>query len=159
MHALKEGGYSSNCYIQQQLTSMRNLYNQTVTIDKNTNTVGAKVHGDHKVFGDNLDVALEVRRTRCFNECFAFCSSFSHAFGPRAFAFRLGTTNQRHANNTSLILRIEANKEREKSVSNEEDANMQPSRPTLQAESSLFADTTISHSFLCFVHTTASLLP
>lgn len=53
MHALKE-----RVYIATILASMRNLYNQTVTIHKNTNTVGAKVHGDHVVFRDDLDVPL-----------------------------------------------------------------------------------------------------
>ena len=91
---------------------MGNLYHKTVTIHKNINTVGAKVQEDHSVFWEDVDVPLEVIRARCFNEYFAFFSSLSHAFGPQAFAFRLGTTNQRHANNTSLTLCSGVKKER-----------------------------------------------
>jgi hypothetical protein len=108
---------SMHAVFKKELTSMGNLYNKTVTICKNMNTVRTKVQEDDIVFRDDVDVSTNIR-SRCFDECASCFSRQTHAFGPRAFAFRLGTTNHRHANNTSLTLCSKQRKENQLAVRN-----------------------------------------
>jgi hypothetical protein len=133
---------------------MGNLYNKTVTINKNTNTVRTKVHGDHIVFRDDFDVSTNVRG-RCFDECAACFSSQTYAFGPRAFAFRLGTTNHRHANNTSLTLCSKQRKENQLAMRNISyqscvQSAISPNFPSREFFDDMLQRSFIFHSFVSY---------
>ena len=72
----------------------RSLLHHAQLIDKDSDPVRAKVHGDHGVFWDNKDISTQVGSGR-FNEFHALGSCLANAGGPRSFCHDGLSTNLR----------------------------------------------------------------